>query len=89
MITFLSYTFCFEHYNFKWKVFRTFKELKEIHKRLSRMAKAAYGIPCSHIPRYDFKRTQLKGKVLKNLNRDKIRSDWPVNFHIELLCFQL
>lgn len=47
-----SYTFNLEHNNIGWKVVRTYKEIREVHKALSKMVKAAYGVACAHIPKF-------------------------------------
>jgi len=50
-----SYTFSLEHNNVRWKIVRTYKEIKSVHKCLSKLVKAAYGVSCSHIPKEKIK----------------------------------
>ena len=44
-----TYTFSFEHGKFKWEVTRTYHDLKEVHKTLSKIVKLDLGRSCSDL----------------------------------------
>lgn len=50
-----SYTFFIKHNNVRWEIRRTYKELKELHKVLTKLVKSEFGIRCSEITSLDIK----------------------------------
>ena len=49
------YTISFKHKTYTWEVVRSYKELKEVHKTLSKLVKADIGRSCSDISKEDIK----------------------------------
>ncbi len=49
------YTLDFTHGNFKWSVCRSYKDIKEVHKTLSRIVKADMGRSCADISQAEIK----------------------------------
>lgn len=49
------YTLKFDHAGYTWEVARSYKELKEVHKRLAKLVKADIGRSCSDISKEDIK----------------------------------
>ena len=50
------YTLQFKHDKFEWSVVRSYKEIKEVHKALAKLAKADLGQSCSDISKDDIKK---------------------------------
>lgn len=50
-----SYTFSFKHGKIQWDVHRSYKEIKDVHKALVKIAKQEFGIRCSEIPYINIK----------------------------------
>jgi hypothetical protein len=47
----IRYIINIEHNNYKWKVDKSYKEIKDVHKILNRIVKGELGIDPYHIPK--------------------------------------
>jgi len=83
------YTIHLEHNNIKWKISRTYADFRQIHKKLSKLAKAAYGIACHNIPkdkiRKDWPLFPLKQDILFNETNIEQRCT-SLRFYLERIC---